>query len=59
MTQYTRYLGDRAGHPASHQHRGAGGQRRPAAELLRRRLDNTRIFTLIVIVLVMTAGAAW
>ena len=33
MTQYTRYLADCAGHPAGHQHRGAGGQRRAAAGL--------------------------
>ncbi len=50
---------DRAGAPAGHLHRGAGRQRRAAAGLHAATSSPTRaIFTLVVIVLVMTAGAA-
>ncbi len=59
MTQYTRYLSDRAGGPAGDRHRRS----RARGQLLQgcSRADPRRrqsIFGLVIIVLVMTAGAA-
>jgi len=57
MTQYTRYLAIALA-VLQPQHRGMAANRRPAAGCSLDIIADQSIFTLVVIVLVMTAGAA-
>jgi preprotein translocase subunit SecY len=59
--QYTPLPGGRAGRPAGHQHRGAGPPtagccRAAPLDIIQGQSEGLNIFTLVVIVLVMTAG---